>query len=84
MGMNENKFKGKWLEIKGDIQKNWGKLTDNELEKTKGDIKSIRGLIQQRYGDAEEKSSKKLENIFKRFENKKDSVVYEAKKAIKP
>lgn len=83
MGLNENFVKGKWREIKGDIQKAWGKLTDDELEKTKGDFKSISGLIQQRYGVAEEKSRIRLEDIFKRFEDKKDSVVHEAKKAIK-
>lgn len=84
MGLNENVVKGKWREIKGDIQKAWGKLTDDELEKTKGDMKSISGLIQQRYGVAEEKSRTRLADIFKRFEEKKDSVVHEAKKTIKP
>ena len=75
MTMNENVIKGKWLEIKGDVQKAWGKLTDDELDKTKGDLKSIGGLIQQKYGDAQEKSSAKLAEIFKKFESQKDSAV---------
>lgn len=43
--MNENTIKGHWLEIKGDIQKAWGRLTDSELDQTKGDAKAISGLI---------------------------------------
>jgi uncharacterized protein YjbJ (UPF0337 family) len=83
MEINENTVKGKWLEIKGDIQKAWGKLTDDELEKTKGDLKSISGLIQQRYGEAQEKSSIKLDEIYKRFEAKKDATVDGIKHAVK-
>ena len=83
MTMNENTLKGKWLEIKGDIQKSWGKLTDDDLEKTKGDMKAISGLIQQRYGEAEHKYSKKLEGIFQRFEHNKDKSVEEIKKSLK-
>lgn len=83
MTMNENVIKGKWLEMKGDIQKSWGKLTDDDLEKTKGDLKAISGLIQQKYGEAEEKSSTKLSEIFTRFESKKDSAVDDIKKTIK-
>lgn len=33
MKVNENTTKGKWLEMKGDIQKAWGKLTDDDLDK---------------------------------------------------
>jgi uncharacterized protein YjbJ (UPF0337 family) len=80
--MNENTVKGKWLETKGDLQKAWGNLTDDELEKTQGDIKAIKGLIQKRYGDLQESSADKLSDIFKRFESKKDSVVKNVKNAI--
>ncbi|MDD4976100.1 MAG: CsbD family protein [Bacteriovorax sp.] len=70
MKINENTTKGKWLEIKGDVQKAWGKLTDDDLEKSKGDMKKIAGLIQQRYGETQKGSSEKLADIFKRHEEK--------------
>ena len=81
--MNENIIKGKWLEMKGDIQKAWGKLTDDDLEKTKGDLKSISGLIQQKYGEAHDKSSAKLAEIFGRFEIKKDAAHHDTHKTVK-
>lgn len=80
---NENTFKGKWKELKGEIQTAWGKLTDDELEKTKGDIKSVGGLIQQRYGEAEEKYGKKLSDIFHRFTDAKDEKVEKVKDSLK-
>ncbi len=83
MIMNENIIKGKWLEMKGDLQKAWGKLTDDDLEKSKGDMKTISGLIQQKYGEAQEKSQVKLSEIFKKFEAKKDAVIDDTKAVIK-
>lgn len=48
--LNEEMIKGKWNEIKGDIKAQWGKLTDNELDQASGNLTSVAGLIQQRYG----------------------------------
>jgi uncharacterized protein YjbJ (UPF0337 family) len=83
MNINENVVKGKWLEIKGDVQKAWGKLTNDELDKTKGDMKSISGLIQQKYGKSQGDYEKKLSNIFNKFEKKKDEAIDETKKRLK-
>jgi uncharacterized protein YjbJ (UPF0337 family) len=62
--MNENMVSGKWNEIKGEIQQMWGKLTGEELDRTKGNITAIGGLIEQRYGEAKDAVSKKLDTIF--------------------
>jgi len=83
MNFNENTIKGKWLEIKGEVRKAWGKLTDDELEQTKGDVKAIGGLIQQRYGEAQEDYEQKLSGIVKRFENTKSDSVDHVKDALK-
>lgn len=83
MNLNENTVEGKWREIKGDIQKTWGKLTNDELDKTKGDIKAISGLIQQKYGDAQSTFADKLSNILHRLDEKKEKAVEEMKKILK-
>lgn len=61
--MNQDVLKGKWNEIKGEIRKTWGNLTGDEIEKTKGDFKSIQGLIQQKYGDSQDSISQRLGRI---------------------
>ena len=64
--MNTDVLKGKWLEAKGEILNKWGKLTDNELNETKGNIAAIAGIIQQRYGEKKEEITEKLSAIFER------------------
>lgn len=83
MTINEDTVKGKWLEIKGEVQKAWGKLTSDELEKTKGDMKAIAGLVQQKYGEDKEKFDKKFSEITKKFQSSKDSAVNHAKDSLK-
>ncbi|MDH4468953.1 MAG: CsbD family protein [Bacteriovoracaceae bacterium] len=83
MALNQNTVEGKWLEIRGDLQKAWGKLTDSELDKTKGDIRAISGLIQQKYGEAQDTYRKKVTEIIAKFETKKDEAVSGLKASMK-
>ncbi len=71
-------FQGKWKELKGEIQSTWAKLTNEELEETKGNIKSIGGLIQQKYGHAKDEVSSKLDDIVNRISSKAHAAKEEA------
>jgi uncharacterized protein YjbJ (UPF0337 family) len=72
--MNDNLISGKWNEIKGDIKNAWGKLSDDEIEKAKGNIQSLAGTIQQKFGLAQEEAAAKLNRIVEKYknENKED------------
>lgn len=65
--MEQKIVKGKWDEIKGEVRKAWGRLTEDELEKTKGDLKAVKGLIEQKYGQKKEDLETRLDDIFNRF-----------------
>ena len=80
--MNKDNLSGKWKELKGEIRNQWGKLTDDEIESTKGNMGAVQGLIQQRYGDAKESSSEKLSALFARFGAKAEQKSDEAKEWI--
>lgn len=71
---NEETIKGKWKEIKGEIKTQWGKMTDDELEKTSGNLTTIAGIIQQRYGAKKEEIQEKLHSIASKFSEKTKSV----------
>jgi uncharacterized protein YjbJ (UPF0337 family) len=73
--INENLLKGKWNEIKGDVQKLWGKLTDDELEQTKGDATSLGGIVQQRYGIKEEEFRAKINGLIAKYSPGEDPEV---------
>lgn len=62
--MNKNIAGGNWKELKGRIRSAWGKLTDDELEKAKGDVSAVAGLIQKKYGVMQEDARKKLNDWF--------------------
>ena len=77
--MNNDTVKGKWTEIKGEILNAWGKLTEDELDQTKGNLLSIAGLIRQHYGEAKEDISNKLSDMF----NKQGQAVTEKTEEVK-
>ena len=48
--MNSDIIQGNWTELKGKLQKQWGKLTDDDLDKMEGKRKELVGRVQKRYG----------------------------------
>ncbi|TMA05443.1 MAG: CsbD family protein, partial [Deltaproteobacteria bacterium] len=49
--MNKDQSKGSWGQFKGELKKQWGKLTDNDLLEVEGDYDKFLGIVQKRYGD---------------------------------
>lgn len=48
--MNKDTIKGNWLQYKGKIKEQWGKLTDDDLDVIDGKRDQLVGRIQERYG----------------------------------
>ena len=49
--MVSDRMKGKWNQIKGDIKRKWGKITDDDLLQAEGNMDKLIGTIQQRTGE---------------------------------
>jgi uncharacterized protein YjbJ (UPF0337 family) len=49
--VNQQTLRGNWNEIAGKIRTKWGQLTDNELQKFKGNSSQLVGLIQRKTGE---------------------------------
>jgi len=64
--MNKGVLQGKWREMKGKIKEQWGKLTDDDLDRIEGKGEQLFGLLQQRYGYARDKA----EEEYRRFTEK--------------
>ncbi len=47
--MAQELLKGKVQELKGQIQQQWGKLTDDDLDKMEGNRDELVGKVRQRY-----------------------------------
>ena len=61
--MDRDQIKGKWMQIKGEVKKQWGKLTDDDLKVAEGDLEILAGKIVQRTGEAKDKVKAKLDQI---------------------
>lgn len=74
MHFNQDIIKGNWRQFKGELQKSWGQLTDDEVEQTKGEFNSVYGLLQKKYGAEKEGLKDKLSQFYSRFEEARDKV----------
>jgi uncharacterized protein YjbJ (UPF0337 family) len=58
--MNKDTLSAKWKEIVGSIKETWGDLTDQDLERVKGNKDKLVALIQEKYGETKETIEKKI------------------------
>lgn len=61
--MNDDQVKGNWKELKGKAQKNWGKLTNDDMEEMKGSRTELIGKIQKKYGKSKEEAEKEVDKF---------------------
>jgi len=59
--MNSDIFEGKWKQLKGSIQKKWGDLTDDDLDRINGSSERFAGVLQERYGKTKDEAKKEVD-----------------------
>jgi uncharacterized protein YjbJ (UPF0337 family) len=64
--MNWDQLKGKWTQMKGQAKQEWGKLTDDDLDRAAGDRDVLAGRIQERYGIAKEEAERQVDEWSRR------------------
>lgn len=60
--MNWNIIEGKWKEMSGSVQEQWGKLTNDELTEINGKKDKLEGMLQTKYGVTQEEASKQVDD----------------------
>ncbi len=61
--MNSDIAKGNWKQLSGKIKEKWGKLTDDELQRSEGHREFLLGRLQEHYGLAKDKAEQSLRDI---------------------
>ena len=64
--MNQDTMAGNWKQMKGKMQEQWGKLTDDDFDVAAGKRDQLLGKIQERYGVAKEEAEKQMKEFEKR------------------
>ena len=62
--MNKDILKGKWRQIKGEVKKQWGDLTDDELDRIDGSYDKMVGKLQEKYGYNKQKAERETDRVF--------------------
>lgn len=70
--MNQDQVAGAWLEIRGKLKAQWGKLTDDDLKQLEGNVQQLAGKLQQRYGLARTEAERQVQE-FQRQMNTDDN-----------
>jgi uncharacterized protein YjbJ (UPF0337 family) len=58
--MNEDWVKGNWMQFRGKVREQWGKLTNDDLDVIEGRSEQLIGKLQERYGIAREEAEKQF------------------------
>jgi uncharacterized protein YjbJ (UPF0337 family) len=61
--MNRDVLKGKWMQIRGDVKRQWGKLTDDDLTRIDGDRDKLMGILEERYGYSREQAEREVDRF---------------------
>ncbi|MEZ4752514.1 MAG: CsbD family protein [Bdellovibrionota bacterium] len=61
--MNKDQIKGNWEQIRGDIKKRWGKLTDNDITEAKGNLEKLQGKLREYYGYSKEEARQQVDDF---------------------
>ena len=56
-----DRIAGNWKQFRGEVRKQWGKLTDDDLEQIRGQRDKLAGKIQERYGLAKDEANRQLD-----------------------
>ena len=63
MAINVQGLQGHWNQIKGELKKKWGQLTDDDLSWSGGNIDQLVGRIQQRTGETRDTIERYLNHL---------------------
>ena len=59
--MNWNTVEGNWKQMVGRAREQWGDLTDDELQQVQGNRERLSGLLQERYGVAQDEAERRID-----------------------
>jgi uncharacterized protein YjbJ (UPF0337 family) len=78
--MNKDTIEGNWTQLIGDIQKQWGKLTNDHLAQVQGSREKLAGAIQENYGIARDEAAKQISDWEKSYKKMTDNLFQKDKK----
>ncbi|SMF78986.1 Uncharacterized conserved protein YjbJ, UPF0337 family [Tistlia consotensis] len=60
--MNWDRIEGNWKQFRGQVQQQWGKLTDDDVDYVEGRRDQLAGRLQERYGIARDEADRQIDD----------------------
>lgn len=67
--MNSDTLKGKWKQMRGQIQQKWGDLTNDDMDRIEGSQTELEGVLQERYGYTKERAKQEVNDLLNAAES---------------
>jgi len=61
--MNWDQVEGNWKQFKGEVKKQWGKLTDDHLDVIAGKRDKLAGRVQEAYGISKDEAERQIKSF---------------------
>ena len=61
--MNKEQIEGNWMQLKGEIKRKWGLLTDDEITASEGRAEILVGKLQEHYGLVKEEAHREFDEF---------------------
>jgi uncharacterized protein YjbJ (UPF0337 family) len=75
MAINVQELQGQWNQLKGEVRRRWGQLTEDDLNWTGGNIDHLIGRIQQRTGETRDAIERFLNQLSSQAGSRVSSMV---------
>lgn len=62
--MDWNRVEGNWKQFKGKAKEQWGKLTDDDLDRIAGKREQLEGKIQELYGMERDRARREIDDWY--------------------
>jgi uncharacterized protein YjbJ (UPF0337 family) len=69
--MSDDILKGKWKQLRGQVQQKWGELTNDDLDRIQGAQTEFEGLLQERYGYTKERARQEVNDFLRASDSTK-------------
>mgnify|MGYP000318433241 FL=1 len=64
--MNWDIIEGNWKQLRGKALEQWGKLTDDDLDRIEGNRDQLAGRIQELYGKSRDEAEREVDDWARR------------------
>lgn len=61
--MNTDILSGKWKQIRGKIQEQWGELTNDDVDRIDGSYDQLVGTLQEKYGHSRDEARREIDEF---------------------